>query len=259
MPELPSVEIFKQYFDSTSLKQEIEWVETPNPEILINISAKELKEKMQGQEFIQSKRYGKYLFARLENNHHLILHFGMNGFLKYFKKEGSPHIRLLIKFKNGHKLAFDDMRKFGKVSLTSNPDQFIRKKNLGPDALEIDYETFKRLFKNRKGHIKPLLLNQSFLAGIGNLYADEILYQSGIHPLSTADKLDKDTLKELFEDMKRVLKKAIEYRDKPDSLPSNYLLPHRYPQGKCPQGGPVEVLKIGGRTTYICPEHQKLW
>ncbi|MCE5215115.1 MAG: Fpg/Nei family DNA glycosylase [Methanobacterium sp.] len=257
MPELPSVEIFKRYFDSTSLKQEIDVVDIINPEILADVSEVELEDKLQGREFIESRRYGKYLFVHLDNNYSLILHFGMTGYLKYFKKMGSSHIRLLICFKNGFKLAFDDMRKFGKVGLTKNQDLFIREKKLGPDALEIDYRTFEKLFTRRKGLIKPLLMNQNFIAGIGNLYADEILYQSSIHPLSRANKLDKEKLKEIYDKMKIVLNRAIEYQDKPYSLPMTFLLPHRHPNGECPQGGPLEIIKIAGRTTYFCPEHQE--
>lgn len=258
MPELPSVETFKRYFDSTSLKQGIKCVEIRNPEILIKTSAAELKNKLQGQKFTRSIRYGKYLFAHLENDYFLIIHFGMNGYLKYFQQNGSSHIRMLISFRNGYKLAFDDMRKFGKVGLTSHPEKFIQERNLGPDALEIDYPTFKRIFNQRKGIIKPLIMNQNFIAGIGNLYADEILYQSRIHPLTRADKLDEIKLQELFKEMKRVLNKAIEYQDKTYSLPSSFLLPHRHPDGECPQGGPLSTLKISGRTTYFCPEHQRL-
>jgi formamidopyrimidine-DNA glycosylase len=100
-------------------------------------------------------------------------------------------------------------------------------------------------------------MNQNFIAGIGNLYADEILYQSRIHPLTTADKLDKDKLKKLFNEMKMVLNKAIEYQDTPHNMPSNFLLSHRYQGGECPNGGSLITLKIGGRTTYLCPEYQK--
>jgi formamidopyrimidine-DNA glycosylase len=258
MPELPSVEIFKRYFASTSLDQEIKGVEIRNPEILTNTSVVELKNKLNGQKFIDSSRYGKYLFASLENSYFLILHFGMTGYLKYFQKDGSPHIRLLISFKNGYNLAFDDMRKFGNISLTVSPEQFIDERNLGLDALEIDFETFEKLLRKRSGMIKPLLMNQNFIAGIGNLYADEILYQSKIHPLTRADKLEKDQMKQIFTEMKRVLNKAIEYQDKPYSLPSSFLLPHRHPGGECPHGGPLKTMKISGRTTYYCPNEQKL-
>ena len=260
MPELPSLEIYKQYFDSKALYQTIKEVEIRNPEILINIKPDEFLKAIRGQ-FVDSRRYGKYLFCQLDNDYYLIVHFGMTGYLKYYPRKSpetySNHIRLIIQFINGDELVFDDMRKFGKLGLTKDPDKFVREKNLGPDALEIKFENFKEIFKNRKGVMKLLIMNQNFIAGIGNLYADEILYQSRIHPLTTADKLDEDDLQNLFHEMKRVLNKAIEYHDAPDSMPSDFLLAHRYQGGECPKGGYLTTLKIGGRTTYICPDHQK--
>jgi len=258
MPELPSVEIFKRYFNSTSLKQEILSVDIRNPEILINVSPKELENRLISREFTGSRRYGKYLFSHLDNDYFLILHFGMTGYLKYNKDTANPHTRLLLAFKEGN-LGFIDVRKFGKIGLTRDVKQFIKDKNLGPDALDIDSKTFIQKFSNRKGQIKHLLMNQNFIAGIGNLYADEILFQSCIHPLSKADKLSRDKLKQLYHEMIRVLNKAIEYQDKPFSLPESFLLPHRHHQGECPQGGPLEVIKVGGRTTYYCDECQKLY
>ena len=258
MPELPSVEIFKRFFDSTSLKQEIRSVKVLNPEILINVSPKELENRIIGREFTGSRRYGKYLFSHLDNDYFLILHFGMTGYIKYNKIDVNPHTRLLIAFKEGN-LAFIDMRKFGKIGLTNDVERFLQDKNLGPDALEIDCETFMQKFSKRKGLIKPLIMNQNFISGIGNLYADEILYQSGVHPLSKADKLSEDKLKQLYKEMKRVLNKAIEYHDRPFNLPSSFLLPHRYRGGACPQGGLLEVIKVGGRTTYYCAGRQKLY
>ncbi len=260
MPELPSLEIYKNYFDSSSLHQRIKSVEIRSPEILINAKSSKLREALLGFEFTGSRRYGKYLFCQLNNDYFLIIHFGMTGYLKYFQKKiknYSNHIRLLIQFINEDELVFDDMRKFGKLGLTRNPDNFIKEKNLGPDALEINFKTFQELFRKRKGIIKSLIMNQNFIAGIGNLYADEILYQSRIHPLTTADKLDKDNLNKLFKEMKIVLNKAIEYQDKPHNMPSNFLLAHRYQGGECPKGGSLITLKIGGRTTYLCPEYQK--
>jgi formamidopyrimidine-DNA glycosylase len=257
MPELPSVEIYKRYFDSKALHQRIEGVEIKSPEILINTRPSQLQSAMVSQEFISTRRYGKYLFSQLDNNCFLILHFGMTGYLKYFQKNSPSHVRFLIYFYNQNHLAFDDQRKFGKIGLTPDPDSFIKEKRLGPDALEINLKTFRRIFRKRKGRIKPLIMNQNFIAGIGNLYADEILYQSRIHPLTKADKLDREQLENLFREMKMVLDKAIEYQDQPHTLPSHFLLSHRYPGGKCPQGGKIEIMKVGGRTTYICPDHQK--
>lgn len=258
MPELPSVEIFKQYFDSTSLNQKIKSIEIRSPEILINVLPKELENSLINRRFIGSMRYGKYLFSHLENDDYLILHFGMTGYLKYNKKDVNPYTRLSVAFEEGC-LEFIDMRKFGKIGHTRDVERFIQNKRLGPDALDIDFKTFIGKFDKRKGLIKPLLMNQNFIAGIGNLYADEILYQSGVHPLSKANKLNDGKLKQLYQEMIKVLNKAIQYQDKPFSLPSSFLLSHRHPNGKCPDGGSLKVIKVGGRTTYYCAERQKLY
>ncbi|MCK9151210.1 Fpg/Nei family DNA glycosylase [Methanobacterium alcaliphilum] len=258
MPELPSLEIFKRYFDSTSLNQRIEEIKLNNPEILLDISSNELKNNLIGAEFISSMRYGKYLFANLKNSMNLILHFGMTGSLKYHSKtlDYSPHSRISILFEKGNVLDFEDPRKFGKIGMTSDINQFIAMKNLGPDALNIAINPFKKLFKNRKGNIKPLLMNQHFIAGIGNLYADEILYQSNIHPLTKAGDLTDDDLKIIYENMQMVLKKAIYFQDNTSKFPPEFLLAHRYPGGKCIEGEKLDILKVGGRTTYYCPKKQ---
>lgn len=260
MPELPSLVMFKKYFDSHSLNQKIKKLNVYNPEILVDVKEETLKKSLIGHEFIHSTRYGKYLFASLENDLFLILHFGMTGFLNYraSQKESTPHARLSIVFHNGNALDFDDSRKFGKIGITTDIQQFIKEKKLGPDALYIKYDAFRKMFNNRKGIIKPLLMNQNFIAGIGNLYADEILYQSSIHPLLRANQLKEKDMHHLYENMVMVLEKAIKFQDKPRAFPSQFLLAHRYPGGECPHGGKLETLKIAGRTTYYCPKKQKL-
>jgi len=192
MPELPSVEIFKNYFDSTSLNQNIKEIAVNNPEILVDTTTKDIQ-NFKSSCFLSSSRYGKYLFARISKENFIVFHFGMTGFFKYHPlSEGqTPHSRISFIFENDNVLDFEDPRKFGKVSISKNIPDFVERKHLGPDALEIDYNMFKKMFGGRKGNLKPLLMNQQFLAGIGNLYADEILYQSGIHPLRKANNLKK--------------------------------------------------------------------
>jgi formamidopyrimidine-DNA glycosylase len=95
------------------------------------------------------------------------------------------------------------------------------------------------------------------IAGIGNLYADETLYQSEIHPLTHVDKLKSQEIRILYEKMKLVLETAIEHLDRPREMPEDFLLPYRYPGGECPSGGEIEIIKVGGRTTYFCPGNQK--
>ncbi len=269
MPELPSLEIFKQYFNSTSLHQKIKEINVHNPEILVNITENDLKEFL-NRYFVSSSRYGKYLFASssdstlsdndLIEDKFLVFHFGMTGFFKYhsFNEGFSPHSRISFVFEKGNVLDFEDPRKFGKISISENISDFINKKNLGPDALEIDLPSFKKLLQKRKGQIKPLLMNQQFLAGIGNLYADEILFQSGIHPLKKANQIENGEQDRLYNNMVWVLKKAIEFNDSPCNFPENFLLAHRYPKGECPNGKKLDIITVGGRTTYYCPGRQKL-
>lgn len=257
MPELPSIEIYKKYFNKTSLDKEIKDLDVLSPEILRNQSPQEIRNCLIGHRFINSKRYGKFLFAEISNGMHLVLHFGMTGYLVYYQDKGPSHIRMLISFKEGF-LAFDDMRKFGRISLTPNPDLYIQENNIGPDALEISLKSFLNIFRNRRGAIKPLLMNQHIIAGLGNLYVDETLYQSGLHPLTPAYELKKSDWENLYYKMKKVLYIAIEYGDKPHKMPSNFLLSHRYPGAKCSQGEEIKIIKVGGRTTYLCPKSQIL-
>jgi formamidopyrimidine-DNA glycosylase len=258
MPELPSVEIYKRYFDTKALKQKIISLEITSPEMLVKTSPQEMERCLLGQMFVGSKRYGKYLFGELNNNIFLVMHFGMTGYLHYGSLNISGHPRLILSFFNGKYLIFDDVRKFGKLGLTRSPELFVDKQNLGPDALQVDLKTFLKIFHNRTGMIKPLIINQNLIAGIGNLYADEILYQSRVNPLTPAHHLKLQDWKRLFNEMKKVLKIAIKYQDRPGDLPSRFLLPHRYAGGTCPAGGNVEIIKVGGRTTYICPQQQKI-
>jgi formamidopyrimidine-DNA glycosylase len=258
MPELPSVEIYKHYFDRKALKQRIESLEISSPEMLVDTSPQEMEKCMLGQMFVGSQRYGKYLFGKLANNTFLVIHFGMTGYLHYGSLKMSGHPRLVLTFSNGNHLIFDDTRKFGKLGLTGNPDLFVTQKKLGPDALIVDIKTFYKIFQRRTGMIKPLILNQNLIAGIGNLYADEILYQSRVHPQTPAHHLKLRDWERLFKETKKVLKIAIKYQDRPKALPNRFLLPHRYKGGTCPEGGKVEIIKVGGRTTYICPKKQKI-
>ena len=260
MPELPSVELFKRFFEDNSLYQTIIDVQVSSPEILFNIKKDAFQEALIGEKFDSSYRYGKYLFSSFKGNQDLVIHFGMTGFLRYYSKEDNhhKHDRISFIFDNGRILSFNDPRKFGKVGIAS-PRDLIREKKLGPDALHLDYPLFKKLFHNRKGTLKPLLLNQKFIAGIGNLYADEILYQSKLHPLEKANHLQENNLKNLHENMVKVLKKAIDCKDSLSNFPQEYLLAHRYPQGECPHGEKLEIIKVGGRTTYYCPHRQKLF
>lgn len=263
MPELPDVEIFKQYLSSTALHKKIRSVDIHSAEMLKGVTAQKLKKTLKGERFISTRRHGKHLFVEMaESKKWLVLHFGMTGFLKYFKNTAREpaHERLLIHFSNGYRLAYDCQRKLGEIALTDAPEVFIQEKELGPDALEPDFnvDRFKETLKKTRAMIKSALMNQKFIAGIGNVYSDEILFQAGIHPETRSSELDEDALTTLYSQTKRVLRTAIDARADPDHLPSTFIIPHRHGHGTCPKcKSDIEKIKVGGRTAYYCPQCQK--
>ena len=260
MPELPEVESFGKYLDKTSRDKVIENVKIKSPELLQNVDADDLKEKLEGHKFKYTKRYGKYTLTNLDSDSWLILHYGMTGRLKYFKNqdEAPNYDRVLLTFEDGGHLAFVDPRKFGKINLASSIEDFLKEKKLGPDAFEIDLETFKEIFEKRKGAIKSVLMDQHILAGIGNIYSDEILFQACIHPKTPANKLDKAQIEQIFKVMKAVLKTSVDKRIKDEELPDSFIIPHRKKNGKCPNSNiKLKTIKISSRTAYYCPECQK--
>src|SRR5216117_3558363 len=145
MPELPDVETFKRYFDASSLHQRIGHVDVCDPYILKDISACELELRLKGRQFKSSRRHGKHLFVRADDDLWLRLHFGMTGSLQYLKcQDHTPkYARVLFVFANNHRLAFEDQRKFGEVGLLKDIDEFLKKRGLGPDALNISRSQFK--------------------------------------------------------------------------------------------------------------------
>ena len=260
MPELPEVEAFGKYLDRTSLDKIIENVDVKNPELLQNVEANVLKEKLEGQKFKYTKRYGKYTFTSLDNNFWLILHYGMTGRLKYFKHqdEAPSYDRLLITFEDESHLAFDDPRKFGKINMASSIEDFVKEKKLGPDATEINLKKFKEIFERKKGAIKSVLMDQHIIAGIGNIYSDEILFQACIHPKAPANKLNGDQIERIFKVMKDVLKTSVDKRIADEELPDSFIIPHRKKNGKCPDSDTkLKTIKVSSRTAYYCPECQK--
>src|SRR5437667_4525017 len=259
MPELPEVETFKRYFDATSLHQRIADVDVLSAYLLKSVSARELGRRLKGRRFESTRRHGKHLFARTDGNIWLRLHFGMTGSLRYFKGENKAprHTRMLFVFVKDYRLAFDDQRKFGEIGLIQDVDEFRKKRALGPDALDVDLTKFKKLLGKHRDAVKAILMNQRLIAGIGNIYADEILFHARIHPATPIARLrDKDRMR-LFRAMRHVLKKAVHYQADANRMPKTWLLSHRGKGGKCPRcGRELRSSKIGGRTAWFCPHCQ---
>jgi formamidopyrimidine-DNA glycosylase len=260
MPELPEVETFKRYVDSTSLHQRITGVEVRDAYVLKGVSVCELARRLKRRRFKNSRRHGKHLFVHAGDELWLRLHFGMTGSLDYLNHgEVAPKTaRVIFRFANDCRLAFDDQRKFGEIELIEDVDEFLQTRCLGPDALEISLSQFKAIVGEHRGAVKAILMNQQLIAGIGNLYADEILFRARMHPATEASRLSDKDLRRLFRATHHVVERAIALKTDFNRLPKSWLLTHRGKRGRCPRcGRALKSATIGGRTSWFCAHCQK--
>ncbi|HEX8409889.1 MAG TPA: DNA-formamidopyrimidine glycosylase family protein [Thermoanaerobaculia bacterium] len=262
MPELPEVETYTRYFARHALHQRIARVDVRDERILGEVRKDTFARKLKGKEFAEVRRHGKHLFAHADADTGAVwlhLHFGMTGDLSYSRDAEPPRFaRVVFVFDNGARLAFEDMRLFGLVDLVSDPDAFIRDRGLGPDPLQLTPKRFAALLEKRRGAVKSLLMSQELIAGLGNLYVDEILYQTAVHPRRTVDQLTAAEGKALFTAMRRILREAISRHAKEKELPAHYLYHHREVGDRCPKcGGTIQRTVVFGRTTYFCGKHQR--
>lgn len=261
MPELPEVASFRRFFDRHFLQRRIASAQARNPKIVRGVSARELEEALPGRSFPGSRQHGKYFFAQVENSPWVVMHFGMNGYLESFEnpEEEPLYTRLLIEFEDGGFFAYVNQRMLGWVGLAADPDELIAEKGLGPDALSgnIRLEEFREKFAGRRGDIKPALMDQSIIAGIGNIYSDEILFQARIHPRKKVHDLGPQQIELIFEKSKSVLRTAVDRNADTSAFPENFLLRDRRKGALCPVcGNKLRTAKVSGRTAYFCPRCQ---
>ena len=268
MPELPDVEIFKRYLDANALHQAIGRVAVEDARILGDLAPDRLAEALTGARLDGSRRHGKHLLVHLsEGRGWLTLHFGMTGGLAYFTDMAAdpPYDRVRLDFANGRHLAYTNRRMLGRVGLADDAESFLRDEGLGPDALDpaLDLAAFRDRLGRGRRPVKAALMDQAALAGIGNLYADEILFQARLHPALPVKDLNRAQIESLFANTRDVLATAVacgagaeQFLDK---LPKGYLLPQRRKGGRCPRcGEALAVLKTSGRSGYFCPACQRL-
>ena len=257
MPELPEVETFKRYLDRTSLKQVIKGVQVIDNRIL-NTEEKKLGKFLKAKRFESSTRYGKYLLVYL-NPQYLVMHFGMSGDLEYYddKEEPPKFSKVIFQFNNGFNLAYISIRMFGKVSIVNSIEEFIENKKLGPDAYKMTLEEFQKAVQRRSAIAKNALLNQSFIAGVGNIYSDEILFRTKIHPKTNINTLSEGKVKELYGNIKDVLEFGIKKKGDLSTYPNEFLIPHRKKEEKCPTcNNDITRFEISGRHGFFCPSCQ---
>lgn len=272
MPELPEVETVKNALKRLVLNKKILSVDVFHNNIIASPSVQEFKKRIKNQTINNINRRGKWLVFELDN-YYLVSHLRMEGkyFLKKKEDEKSKHEHVIFHF-NDSELRYHDTRKFGKMYLidkdkleVSHP---IYELGLEPwsDDLTIDY--LKEKYKNKKIAIKTVLLDQSIITGIGNIYADEILFLSKINPLEKPSDLTDEKLGNIIKYTRNVLNDAIkmggttiksyESEEGVHGKFQNNLLVHNHRGDKCPNCK-TEIIKItvNGRGTYYCPECQK--
>lgn len=258
MPELPEIANFKKYADEALLHKKVVNV-TFGESKPLQESKKDFKEAFESHTFTSTKQLGKYLLIENDAGKWLVLHFGMSGSLNFSALEELPkHAVISFYFNDNTHFSFVCPRKFGKVWIADSVDEFQKKHSLGPHALSINKTQFLKLMEKETSGIKSVLMDQHKISGIGNVYTDEILFQSQIHPKTKVSNLKIKDLTTVFENISKVLKTAIQFIEKEKKAPENWLKPNRQEGKSCPKcNGKIEKIQVGGRSTYYCDGCQK--
>ena len=263
MPELPEVETVTRSI-AHLVGRRIVSAEFRNLRVLRGGDPDRMSSWIQGRKITAVKRYGKFILLSLSRGGYLLIHLGMTGRLLLGGSAGK-HTHAIFTFDRGV-LLYDDSRQFGSVQVFEDfPARIAR---LGPEPLEIAFEDFASALRRRKTRIKSLLLNQSFVRGVGNIYADEALFRAGIHPLALASRIRRDRARKLYDGMVAVLSEAIaaggssisDYVDA-EGRKGFFQVSHRVygrtgePCLNC--GTAIRRVLVTQRSSHFCPNCQK--
>jgi formamidopyrimidine-DNA glycosylase len=258
MPELPDVEGFRRIFGRHAAGKRVRGVHGVDRSLLRNASAAGLGRALRGRRFARPDRHGKLLICPTDSRPTLVFHFGMTGGLVWSGDEPRRHThdRLALELDDGE-LRYRNMRKFGGIWLTRDAGELDRiLARLGPDWLDVSRERLDELLARRRGSIKAVLMDQKLAAGLGNLTADEALWQARIDPRRPVPSLDGRERDALYGKIQKVLHDCLPYGHVPGKR--TWLTGARgRGNGVCPRcGAPLERAKVGGRTTVFCPREQ---
>lgn len=275
MPELPEVETVVKGLRPLITGKIVTEVEIREENMIAHPKndIKAFTKDLIGSKIEEVKRRGKYIIIELNNYKDLIIHLRMTGKLlvKEVKDFRDKHTHVIFSLNDGQEIRFNNIRKFGRVYLIDRdqPEQAGGLAELGPEPLNdnLSVDDFKKLFKKRRALMKSLLLNQKFIAGIGNIYADEILFRAAILPDRTADELSESEKENIYHNMREILNKGIIYGGTSFSDYVNAfgekgsfqeeLRVHQRQGEECYECGTIiEKIKISGRSTYFCPDCQ---
>jgi formamidopyrimidine-DNA glycosylase len=254
MPELPDLQVFSYNLDKRLKGKTVASVIVGNGKKL-NVTKTELQEAIEQQKLKKVYRKGKELYVEFGNKNVLALHLMLNGEL-HLSEEGTTFKSIVIRllFTDGLCLTLTDFRGLAKVTLNPPAEDI-------PDATAIDYELLKQITSTKKAAIKNILLDQKYIGGIGNAYADEILWEAGISPFSIARMIPDHKLKDLTKSIKVVLANAEKQilKTHPDSISGevrDFLKIHSPRKTHSPSGIPIKVQKTGARKTYYTEEQE---
>ena len=270
MPELPEVETYRRFIDEVAVGQTITGLDVRDAHVLA-VPEEELRVALLGRTITGTGRLGKNCFLELDNGRLLVLHFGMTGDIGAFREAPDAPRFTRVAWQladSGLSLAFIDPRKFGRIRLADSAEAYQKAKKLGPDALQITVAELHQKLSRRKVFVKPLLLDQSLTAGLGNWIVDEVLFQAKIHPERLGSSLTTRETTALHTAIQLVLTTAIQHEANYRHFPASFLIharewddsatPGSDAHTFCPRHPKVKIEKfyVGGRATYICPTCQ---
>jgi formamidopyrimidine-DNA glycosylase len=269
MPELPEIEVTRRRIEGLLVGRRISRVFTTPKSYLFLTDPKRLEKRLVGREIIRLDRHGKYLVAALDDGKRLVLHLGMSTPSQQATFVPDQHTHLQLCFEDGgSRVLLRDVRKFGKVRLLESGENEPRLDKLGVDALVATGEELFRATRRRSVEIKTLLLDQSSIAGIGNIYADECLFRARVRPTRRARRMTRRECARLIEAVRETLQRAIETGG---SSISDYVAPDGqdggYQDERCVYaraglpchvcGTPIRKTVIAQRGTHFCPKCQR--
>ena len=275
MPELPEVETYARQLRPHLVGRQFTYVNVLWPRTVAIPEADKLPAQLAGQGVERVGRRGKYLRFWLDSGDQLLIHLKMSGRLRIEGTEipSHSHDRVIFGLDNGQEMRFNNMRKFGRVYLIPLGDQQDSPLHqLGPEPLAEDFalEEFARRLEQRSGILKPLLMNQRFLAGLGNIYVDEALFRAHIHPERKANTLTGHEIAALYQAIRTILQQSIASLGtsfdsiyggglrESSATYQNYLQVYQRTGESCPRcGQTIERITVGGRGTHLCPKCQQ--
>ncbi len=269
MPELPEVEVIAQGLQRLIGQSIIQQVEVLWPRSVACPEVPAFTHGLAGRHVMDVRRRGKFILFALDDGRCLLAHLRMTGGFCVFPRTTPPHayVRVIFHLADGRDLWYVDVRKFGRLYLVDSPDEILHELGVEPLSAEFTAERLADILRRRKRAVKPLLLDQRLIAGVGNIYADEALFRAGIHPLRRAADLTMEEVRGLHAAIREVLQEAIDhrgttlrnYRDADGETGENQFRLNVYrrqgePCRRC--GTPIERIVVGQRGTHFCPHCQ---